>query len=210
MKLSIRAAILSASLIITAPAFADTVYNVSKVVITGSKSVPTDQLMAVVKEHPGSKSTTADLIADRDAIMKVLGAANVVGSIIVKVLPQGSKSEIIFAIDDQGVQAPVVTNVAPKLDAEIFDGNVVLSTDTLAAASGLKPGDDLSNEKIAAAEQAIKAAYDASKQPVSALITNENKPVAGGKYDVIWHITETKVAPPKPKKDTSDSGAVSE
>ena len=112
--------------------------------------------------------------------------------------------------DDQGVQAPVVTNVAPKLDAEIFDGNVVLSTDTLAAASGLKPGDDLSNEKIAAAEQAIKAAYDASKQPVSALITNENKPVAGGKYDVIWHITETKVAPPKPKKDTSDSGAVSE
>ena len=202
--------LLSASALISAAAVrADTVYNVSKVVITGSKSVPTDQLMAVVQEHPGSKSTVADILADQNAIMKVLESAHVAGSVSASVRTAGASSEVIFAVTDQGIQAPSVTTVAPKLDAEIFDGNASIPTATLAAASGIKPGDDLNNAKILAAEQAIVANYKAAKLPLSIAISGENKVVGDGKIDVIWHITETKTTAKKPK-DTSDQGAVTE
>ena len=208
MRVSTRALLFSAALVAGPSAWADTVYTVGKVTITGNKSVPTDQLMAVVQEHPGSKVTANDIIADRDAISKVLENAHVVGSVNPTVRTQGARSEIVFTIVDQGVQAPVVTKVAPKLDQEIFEGNASIASDKLADASGLKPGDDLSNEKILAAEQAIFAVYKGAKLPVSVQISGENKSVANGKIDVIWHITETKAK--KKKKDTEDDGFKSE
>ena len=210
MQYSPSAMLLAAALFAAPAAWADTVYNVSKVTITGSKEVPVAQLYAVVQEHPGSKSTVNDILADRDAITKVLGNAHVVGAVNVSVKTTGSESEIIFAIDDQGVQAPVVTTVAPKLDAEIFDGNASVPTATLATASGLTPGEDLDNNKILAAEQAIVAAYKTANVAVSVQISGENKRLASGNYDVIWHIVETKTAAPAKKKDTSDTGGVGE
>ncbi len=203
MRLATSALLLGTTLLAAPAAWADTVYNVAKVTITGNKSVPTDQLMAVVQEHPGSKVTVNDIIADRDAISKVLENAHVVGSVVPSVKTQGTKSEVVFTVNDGGVQAPVVTKVAPKLDAEIFDGNVSIPTETLAAASGLKPGDDLSDDKIKAAEASIFATYKAAKLPVGVQISGENKRLDNGKYDVLWHITETK-ATKKKKHDTED------
>jgi len=209
MQRSIATMLLASSLLAAPAAWAaGTIYNVSKVTITGSKSVPAAQLYAVVQEHPGSKSTTDDIIADRDAITKVLEAAHVVGAVNVSVKSTGTQSEVIFAIDDQGVQAPTTTTVAPKLDAEIFEGNASIPSATLATASGLTPGEDLDNQKILDAQKAIVAAYTASKLPVSLNITGENKQLPNGTYDVIWHIVETKGA--KKPKDTKDPGAVTE
>jgi outer membrane protein assembly factor BamA len=204
MRHSVGALLLGTIFFAAPPAWAETTYTVSKVTIVGNKSVPTDQLLAVVQEHPGSKVTVNDIIADRDAISKVLEGAHVVGSVKPSIKTQGPKSEIIFTVDDQGVQAPVVTHVAPKLDQEIFVGNASIPSDTLAAASGIKPGDELSNEKIAAAQQAIFNTYKTAKLPVSVSISGENKAVAGGKYDVIWHITETKAKKKKKDSDTDD------
>jgi outer membrane protein assembly factor BamA len=208
MRHTASALLLGTTLLAAPAAWAETTYNVSKVTITGNKSVSTDKLMAVVQEHPGSKVTVNDILADRDAISKVLEDAHVVGSVKPSIKTQGPKSEIIFAVEDQGVQAPVVTHVAPKLDQEIFSGNASISSETLAQASGLKPGDDLSNEKIAAAEQSIFNTYKAAKLPVSVSISGENKAIPGGKYDVIWHITETKAK--KKKAADTDEGAQSE
>jgi len=198
-------ALLLGTTVLAAPsAWAETTYTVSKVTIVGNTSVPTAQLLAVVQEHPGSKVTVNDIIADRDAISKVLETAHVVGSVKPSIKTQGAKSEVVFTVDDQGVQAPVVTKVAPKLDQEIFVGNASIPSDTLAAASGIKPGDELSNEKIAAAQQAIFNTYKTAKLPVSVSISGENKAVPGGKYDVIWHITETKAKKKKKDSDTDD------
>jgi outer membrane protein assembly factor BamA len=209
MRHTVGALLLGTTLLAAPSAWAETTYNISKVTIVGNKSVPTDQLLAVVQEHPGSKVTVNDIIADRDAISKVLESAHVVGSVKPSIKTQGPKSEVVFTVDDQGVQAPVVTHVAPKLDQEIFEGNASIPSDTLLQATGFKPGDDLSNEKIAAAQQAIYNTYKAAKLPVSVAISGENKQVAGGKYDVIWHITETKAK--KKKKDTdTDDGFKSE
>jgi outer membrane protein assembly factor BamA len=206
MRHSTTALLLGATMLAAPAAWAETVYNVAKVTIVGSKTVPTDKLYAVVQEHPGQKVTVNDIIADRDAISKVLEDAHVGGAVKPSVKTTGTKSEIIFSIEDQGVQAPIVTKVAPKLDAEIFDGNVSIPTDKLAAASGLSPGDDLSNEKITAAEAAIMATYKAAKLPVSVSINGENKVVGNGKVDVLWHITETKAKAKKKKASGEDEG----
>jgi len=210
MQHSLRALLLTTSLLAAAPAWADAVYNLGKVIITGNKSVTTDKLMAVVKERPGTKITVSDIQADLNAIAQVLKNADVVGGLTPSVRTEGNVSDVIFTINDQGVQAPTVTTVAPKLDAEIFDGNASVPSATLAVASGLNPGDDLSNAKLVAAEQAIVTAYKSAKVSVSVQINDENKRLANGNYDVIWHIVETKAAAPAKKKDTSDTGGVSE
>ncbi len=208
MRHSTTALLLGATLLAAPTAWAETTYTVSKVTITGSKTVPNDKLMAAVQEHPGQKVTVNDIIADRDAISKVLEDAHVGGSVKPSVKTTGAKSEIIFAIEDQGVQAPVVTHVAPKLNSEIFDGNNSIPSDKLVAASGLTPGEDLDNAKITAAQQAIVAAYKSAKLPVGMSISGENKVVGNGKVDVYWHIVESKAA--KKKKNTDDEGFKSE
>jgi outer membrane protein assembly factor BamA len=208
MRSSIGLLVIGAGLMAAGAARADQSYLVSKVTITGNKSVPTSQLMAAVQERPGSRVTVNDIIADRDAISKVLESAHVLGSVKPSIKTQSGKSEIVFAIEDEGVHAPVVTKVSPKLDQEIFQGNASLSSDQLATASGLKPGDDLSNDKIAAAQAAIVAAYKAAKLPVSVTINGENKQLQNGTYDIIWHITETKAK--KKPRNTEDEGFKSE
>jgi outer membrane protein assembly factor BamA len=203
MRHSTTALLLGAALLAAPAAWADTTWTLNKVIITGNTSVPTDKLMAVVQEHPGAKITVSDIQADRDAISKVLEDAHVLGAVQPTMKAVGQKVNIIFAIDDQGVHAPTVTHVSPKLDAEIFEGNAAIPTDKLTAASGLKVGDDMTNEKIQAAQAAILAYYKAAKLPLGVNIAGETKVVGDAKVDVIWHITETKG---KKKANSDDNG----
>lgn len=197
MRFPLGALLMTATLFTGHALAADKVYTVGKVIILGSKTVPVAQLMAVVQEHKGSKVTVNDIIADRDAISKVLESAHVVGSVAPTLATADGISDVTFTVDDQGVQAPVVTTVNPKLDAETFVGNIAISSDDLATASGLKPGDELTNAKIATAQLAIQAAYKALKSPVNANISGQNTRLANGTYDVVWHITESAPAPAK-------------
>ena len=186
---------------------ADTTYTVDKITITGSKTVPTAKLLAATQEHAGSQVTTADIVADQDAISKVLAANNVVGGIKTSMVSHPKNHIVVmFVIDDKGAQAPVVTTVAPKLHLEIFDGNKSIDSDKLAAAAGLKPGDDLTDQKISAAQQAIVTVYKAAKLPLSLKVSGETRAVSAGKVDVLWHVVETKSKPEKSKrsKDAED------
>jgi outer membrane protein assembly factor BamA len=205
MRHTTTALLLGATMLAAPAARAETTWIINKVFITGSKTVPTDKLFAVVQEHSGSKVTVNEIQSDRDAISKVLEDAHVGGAVQPSMKAVGQKVDITFAIQDEGVQAPVVTKVAPKLDAEIFDGNASIPSDKLAAASGLTPGEDLTNEKITAAQQAIVATYKAAKLPIGVSINGENKVVGNGKVDVYWHIVETKAK--KKKVSSEDEGA---
>ncbi len=188
-------------------AWADTTYVVDKVTITGSKSVPTEKLLAVIHEQKGSRVTQADIVADQDAISKVLGQSNVVGGIQTSMATKSNKHiEVTFAVHDEGVQAPTVTKIAAKLHAQIFDGNKSIPSDKLAAATGLNPGDELTNDKVLAAENAIAAAYKAAKLPVNMGISGGPQKTAGAQYDLVWHIKETKLA----KKDDRSKDAQDE
>ncbi len=182
---------LAGATVLCAPAaFAQKTYDISKVTITGNKSVSTDQLMAVIKEHPGQHATVADILADRDAISKVLEADHVQGSVSPKIVTKAGKSEVIFAITDEGVHTLAPTTVAPKLHAEIFVGNKLISTDKLVAASGLTPGEELSADKLKAAEQGIAEAYKQSPVPVGITIAGANTRRDDGTYDITWTIVE--------------------
>ena len=187
-------------------AHADTIYTIDKVTISGSKSVPASQLYGVIKEHPGMKATKDDIVGDQDAISAQLSKSNVVGGIKTQLLgpkPNGHY-EVTFIVQDNGVQAPVVTHVAPKLDKQTVDGNASIPSDKLLAATGLQPGDQLTNEKVLAAETAIQGVYKQAKLPVSMTINGSTQAVDGGRVDVMWHIVETKAK--KKPRNTDDEG----
>ncbi len=192
MKYRVGALLVGSTMLAAGAAAAETTYIVDKVTITGSRSVPTEKLMDAIQERKGSQVTKADIVADQDAIMKVLAAANVVGNIKTSIAATGKHVAVTFAVNDQGVQAPVVTTVAPTLHGEIFDGNKAISTDKLVAASGLTPGQKMTNEKLLAAETAIGDAYKAAKLPINMSLKGETNTLPGGKVDVTWHIVETK------------------
>ncbi len=195
----------AAALLAAAPAAHATSYILDKVEINGVKSVSADQLVAGLKDHAGDKVTTDDLIADQDALAKELEAAHVVGGIQTAMRNKNNGHiDLIFNVDDKGVQAPTKVTVAPKLGTQTFVGNAAVSSDDLAAATGLKAGDELSDAKIQAAEAAILEAYKKVKK-VGAQISGsvkQNGPAA----DITWTITETKVK--KKKKNTDDEGGM--
>jgi len=205
MRQKLFTATLASALAASAAAHAQT-YTIDKVTITGSKTVPTANLYAVIKEHPGMKATRDDIVGDQDAISGVLGKANVVGGIKTQLLGPKTNGhyEVTFLVEDKGAQAPIVTHVAPKLGEQIIDGNASIPTDKLIAATGLQPGEDMTNEKVLAAETAIQGVYKAAKLPVSMAISGETKMVDGGKVNVYWHIVETKAK--KKKRNTDDEG----
>jgi outer membrane protein assembly factor BamA len=87
----------------------------------------------------------------------------------------------------------------------VFTGNNALTADELAAASGLKPGDELSNDKIKAAQQAIVDAYKASKKPVNVTITGAVNQ-KGATVELVWTVVETKGK--KKPKNTEDEGGL--
>ncbi len=204
MTRTLGALLCAAAVLASGAATAESSYVVDKVTITGSKTVPVETLYAAIQEHKGSTVTRDDIVADQDRILKVLGDASVGGGIKTSMASRGKHIEVTFIINDTGKQVPVVTTVAAKLHAQVFDGNASISSDKLAAASGLKPGDAISNEKVLAAENAILAVYKAAKLPLSVSIGGGPQKYSATEYDLLWHIKETKG---KTKKDDRSQDA---
>jgi outer membrane protein assembly factor BamA len=204
MRPAFTVALLAAASFATA-ASADPSYKLDSIQIHGVRSVSVDQLLAGLKTKAGTTVTKSDLLDDQDALVKELEAAHIGGG--VKTLLANKNNghiDLIFNVDDQGVQAPKVVTVAPKLKDQLFAGNKKLTADDLTAASGLKAGDELNNARIQAAQAAIMAAYQ--KAGVGVTVAGniaQDKAVA----DITWNIVEQK-APPKKKskKHTDDEG----
>jgi len=169
-------------------------HTLDGVSITGSRTVATSKLTAVLHEHPGDKVTQTDMLADRDAIMKVLEQANVGGAVGVKIAPKVNHHvNVEFTVQDQGAQAPTVTTIANHLHTQTFTGNTSIPTAKLEAATALHAGDVITNEKINAAEAAVLEVYKAAKLPVTTKIGADiQQDKTTGKVDITWQIVETK------------------
>jgi outer membrane protein assembly factor BamA len=206
MRAALPMLMLAGTALSAAPAaHAATTYKLDKIEINGVKSVPVDQLVAGLKDHPGDKVQTSDLLADQDALTKELEAAHVVGGVKTSLRNKNNGHiDLIFDVDDQGVQVPKVVTVAPKLGQQIFVGNNTVSSDDLAAATGLKPGDELSDAKIQAAEADIIAEY--KKVSKSGAQISGSVKQNGERADVTWTIVETKAK--KKRRDTEDPGGM--
>lgn len=194
---------LAAATLAAGPALAQT-YVLDKIEINGLKSVSPDEARAALNEKPGTKVTTDDLVADVSVLEKALEAKHVVGSVKVSMANKhNGHIDSIFDVTDNGIQTPTVVTMSPKLNDQVFTGNNVLTADQLTAASGLKPGDELSNDKIKAAQQAIVDAYKASKKPVNVTITGAVNQ-KGATVELVWTVVETKAK--KKPKNTEDEG----
>src|SRR5271156_374444 len=117
MRSALPLALLTAAGFASTPAaHAATPWTLDQIEINGVKSVPADQLRAGLKDHPGDKVTTDDLMADQDALTKELEADHVVGAVQTSMRNKhNGHIDLIFNVNDQGVQAPTVVHVAPKL-----------------------------------------------------------------------------------------------
>ena len=189
----------------------DTPHVLDKVTIVGAHSVPANELYPVLQEHAGAKVTKSEIIADRDALSKALEDKHVTGSVMpsIALLPASKHVNVTFTIKDTGIQTPQTVKVAPKLHQQVFQGNASVSSDKLQTATGLHPGDELSNEKLAAAQQAVVQAYKDAKLPVSVNVGATPKSLGNGTDDIVWQITETKGKKPKnPRHNTEDEGGV--
>jgi outer membrane protein assembly factor BamA len=194
---------LLAAALTACPALADTTHTLDKINIRGLKSADPAAIAAQLKDQPGAKVTKDDILGDQDQLEKVLEAQHITGAIKTSLLTKGNGHvEIIFDVDDQGVAKPVTTMVAPKLKTQVFVGNAKISSDDLLAASGLTPGEDLSTDKIVAAQAAIGAVY--KKRDIGVSIQESNAQSPDGTVQITWTITEVKAK--KKKKNTEDEG----
>ncbi len=188
MRKILTATLLAASFLAPVAANAAT-YTINKVVITGNKLISLDKLTAAIKVHHGAKVSPDDLKADDAAIAALYDAANIGLRRKVTLLPSTEgRYNAVFALEEVPPPPPTVTMVHPKLHEMQFVGNKAVPTAALMQAANMKPGDELTNEKIAEVQKAIKSVYDTKK--VNGAIAGENRKNADGTYDVIWTITE--------------------
>ena len=207
LQLLATAALLSAAAL---PACAQT-FVINKIEINGVTSVPVQPLRDALKDKAGDRVTTDDVLADQDQLTKSLEAAHVTGGVKTSLrnYPNGKK-DIIFDVADNGVQKPVVTTVALHIAHVTFSGNKYLSSDDLAAAAQMKPGDVVTDKTIQDAEARIGAAYKKATDVKSQVEGKTNiqptitypKP---GLVDVVWSFTETAKAKKK-TRNTEDEG----
>ena len=198
---------LAASLAVLAasPALAQS-FKLDTIEINGLTSISDGQVRPALKEHPGDTVTIDMIKADQDLLVDALQKLNVTGGVTtgLRKKPNGH-ADIIFTVKDNGIQKPVTTMVAPKQKDEVFVGNASVDTATLLAATGLKAGDDLSNDKILAAQKAIADAYKKAKVAVDVGIAGSTTQASDGTVTVTWTITETKKKK-KPKNMEDDGG----
>ena len=201
--LTLLTAALTAGPALVAPALATSTYTLDKVQIRGLKSADPAAIAAQLKDQPGAKVTTDDILGDQDQLEKLLEGQHITGAIKTSLVNKNNGHvNVIFDVNDTGVAAPVTTTVAPKLKTQVFVGNAKISTDDLQAASGLKPGEELSDAKIEAARTAIGDIY--KKRDVGVTMQGKTAQSPDGTVEITWTITETKAK--KKKKNTEDEG----
>jgi len=184
-------------------------FVINKIEINGVTSVPVQPLRDALKDKPGATVTTDDVLADQDRLYNALKSANVIGGIKTALRDLGhGRKDVIFTVTDNGVQKPVVITTALHIAHVTFEGNKYLDSDQLAAASGLKPGDVVTDKSIQDALARIGAAYKKASdlKAVAKGKTNIAPKITypqTGLVDIAWQFSETAE---KKKRNTEDEG----
>jgi outer membrane protein assembly factor BamA len=208
---------LAAASLAAGSALADQTYKVDKIEINGVKSVNVNDLRAVLKEKPGDKVTIQDIIADQDVLVKKLETLNVTGGVKTSKRDKpGNHIDIIYDVNDNGVEKPVVKTVTrmvtPKLGHMMITGNKLVDSDVLLTAAAMKEGDELTQASMNDSAKRIMDAYSKALKKVhktaSVAITAEHADAAKpGEVDLTWKLTVTDM---KRAASTEDTGGYGE
>ena len=171
------------------------VYRLLGFSLSGTKRVDTDALVASLPQHAGDKITAAEIKADADRIRAVLAARHVHGDMTTALLEREGKGHHIWVIWD--VHLADALSYAPAnrkrhFAAQSFSGNVRLSAQALALATGLHPGDAMPDGSLSDARTGIEQAYDAATHGAPVEVRGKVKVRKGNLVEIAWQITEPK------------------
>ena len=166
-------------------------YTLGKVTFVGNDQVPTSDLQAALPVQPGEKIDDAGMQQETDAVEQVYRKHNVGASLrIRKTIKPREVAELTYTFTEQAPVAPTVTHVGITADHVGVTGNSKISTVNILSAANLKPGDTLTNEKIAAAQAAILALY--KKANIGATINTGWTNTTPQHVDLLFTIVEKK------------------
>jgi hypothetical protein len=197
------------------PALADQTYKLDKIEINGVKSVSVTDLKAGLSEKAGDTVTVDQIKADQDILLKELEKQNVTGGVKTSLRNKNNGHiDIIFDVNDTGIQKPEVKTVTrlvdPKMGRELAAGNTVLTTDQIIEAAGLKEGDVMTKESLQAAAQRIVDVFNKTLtrhgKQATLKLDIATAPTAGksDELDLTWKMTEGKVT--RKKNAGDDNG----
>ena len=155
--------------------------------LSGIHGVNAAELEAKLKDKPGARITQVDIHADTMTVAKALEAQHIKGHLLTTLAEKNGHVWLIFDL--------VNPDAGPRLgsiESQNFEGASHVAAGALAAASGLKTGDQLSQENLLAARRAIVAMYAKSMpgSKISLKIKLQHRP--GDKTILTWIIGEPK------------------
>jgi outer membrane protein assembly factor BamA len=168
------------------------VYHLLGFNLTGSKHIDGDALVATLPQHAGDIITADEITADADIIRAKLKALHVHGDMTTATLEREGKGHWIWVVWD--IQKMDALSHAPLFPprhfaTQTFAGNVKLSNDQLAAATGLHPGDKMPDGSVSDARTGIEQAYD--KVFPGATVEVKGKVILkDAKVTIDWRIVE--------------------
>jgi len=127
----------------------------------------------------------------------------------------GGHIDIIYDVNDNGVQKPVTTTVVhmvnPKLGTMSVTGNRFVPNDVLLAAAGLKEGDELTADSLNAAGKRVMDAYGNGlkkhhKSASVAITIGQANAAKPGEVDIVWKLAVTDVKTIETGADTGGYG----
>lgn len=154
--------------------------------------VNTAELQAKLKHKAGDRITSADIAADSAVILKELKARHVPGRLFTSLAERHGHVWVIMDVLDPNHPGAHLGKPAGHLKSQNFEGASRISAGDLAAATGLKQGEQLWPEKIRAARDAIMAAYAKSAPGKAITLKARVQTQADGDITLTWIIGEPK------------------
>lgn len=189
MKTSTLASLLLGLTAFGASAHAAGTYTLTKVTFSGNAQVPTTELQAALPIQPGQSIDSDGVQQETDAVGEIYKKHNVGASLSARFTVTKNKyATIAYTLAEQAPVAPTVTHVGITVDHVTATGNKQVATADIIAASAIKPGDTVTNEKIAAAQAAIVALY--KKKNVGFTISTDWTNTQPQHVDMVFKIVE--------------------
>ena len=163
-------------------------YTLRHVTFVGNARVPSDELQAALPYQVGQTVDQDALQANMDAITAVYRKHNVGAKLSQRMTATGHVASIVYTFAEQAPVAPTVTHVGITADTVTASGNVRIKTADILAATGIKPGDTVSNERLQAAQTAVVALY--KKANIGSSVSTDWTTPAPQHINLVFRIVE--------------------
>lgn len=191
-----RLGVIAAALTMLAPSLAQSAAKPKTYILIGYSwsglhgAVDTKALEAKLGRKEGARITNSDIAADAQIVGAELKARHAHGKLFTTLAEKHGHVWIIFDLLDPDAPIRRFWQAPRHLTAQSFQGGGGIPTSDLAAATGLKPGDLLSPEKMAAARRAIIEVYAKALPAKAVTVRGKLQGKETGDLALTWVITQ--------------------